>query len=1847
MSEYWFETKNLYMNLLDRPPLKEKYLKKPSPKYIFCLIINTLKITGFPLGLFSEEEQSLEYFLEDVENKRIFLTKVIELTEIIIKENFGINIDNILKGKECDKTHKFLQNLYNIATSGVDYSSVIEKYLIDNNYNLSWIKGKNNSGNARYIYWIDGKDENDTNENHENNNDFDNLKKSLNENSEFRFISKLEPRNLKTLNDVFGELRIKDYEIVFIIINEALYSDYYYRLKRYRNIIKCIPITIILTSEDIKKRIKNHIKIHYFSEEVYSSINDAFFNFGGVSSDYNSCLDFISNFVITMKKEFNPRQTPRSNFNGCLTFEYINSLNQLIVPILYNEMLNEDIKVSDNEVQYFKYLLLNRHGEKAISNLIHPLLYVKDMPHEILAKYFAKAYTEETSFYKEMNNSLMKQNVKEYEAFIRIMYEGLANKSLSISEDNKLFRGSYMSRNEMNAIIKKFEEYQQKKEKDLPSFLLYSRCFLSFSKIESVAKGFLGNNNDVTYAVYFILENHDDILNKYSSNADITYLSAFQSEQEVLFFPYTSFCLKSIEHKEIKNDDGEVIKNYVEVQLDYLGRYDKALELFSKDEFIKNEVIEEFVDCFNQQNYSKQLLNANIIKSKQKGKDTNKNYVFEKMMEKIEDKYDLKVNQESNGKNLDKYSEYIDVNEINKVHNKNIAKDELEEIPPIQEIIVESNPRIFFINFAPSKYFTTRWIGNYNMDNQRHGIGKEYNIDNYLLFDGEYEKGQKNSGKEYYIMNKLNKGDQEDLNDKNNLKFKGDYQYGKWYKGILYDMINNNEYNIESGNGVIKEYYENGCLAYEGELKDGNKSGKGKIYNIEGSLIYDGKLNNGIKVGKGKEYDSNRNLIFEGTFVNGKIFKTSKINRYNELGELIYQKDDDEEKNFLSIKDYKNNIMIKYGIWVMEKLDKEEKRKSVKSNNSSSQNIKNLSKKREKIIFKKLKFEEEENDGKNGKVQEYDLNDNLVFEGEYKDGQRYNGTYIVRMISKIYYFIIERGIFVQKKVEEINKNDLIYEGDCENGEGKILNVDGKILFIGKFENKLKKKGKEFNENKKLIFDGEYFNGNIYNGKGKEFLKNELVFKGDYQQGIKYKGTGKEYSKKHILLFDGEYDEGQKIEGKEYFKHGGIKFDGLYKNSNYSKGKEYNYDTQLIFDGRYNNGKRWKGKGKEFNKIDKELIYEGEYDFGLKSNGKIIIKKKQRSNKNNIIFEGYYLNGEKYKGIEYNKSENSIFEGEFKKGVKFKGKEYYYYKNDILKFQGEYQNGIKYKGKEYDYGRLIFDGTFDNGKKNYGKEYDVETGIMLFEGSYDNGIKSHGKEYDKDRNLIFDGEYKNGKIWTGKIIEYKCDNCYITDGNYKEGKLQDGKVKIFDINNMLIFDGEYRNGNEYKGKSFEYNDLGQLVFIFDFDFGDKNLNTEIKYSTDKNNKTLIYQYLHNEYTKSYYKKELIFEGELKDRKRWNGTGKEYNYQDEELIFEGEYKMGKRWNGKGKEFNDKNELIYQGEYKKGKRWNGEGKEYDKKGRLIYDGKYVNGLNDKGLEYNDTNIDIDDENENKYDKEYDDDGQLIFEGEFKNGLRYKGKEYDDGMLVFNGEYKNEKRWNGKGIEYDSLNNQIFEGEYKEGKKWKGKGNDYNSYGGLLFEKEYNNGMIIKEVEYNLEGKKIFEGEYQNNEKYKGKEYNDFGELIFEGEYKDNERFEGKGKNNLFEFNYINGLIESQNIVVYDYINHELFIGEYKNGEKYNGILRTYFDDISYILKREVEVKEASITGYGKEYYGNQKLKYEGHYENGKKNGEGVLYYRLSGYINYIGNFKDGKKDGQGKEYDNWGNLIYEGLFSNDKRI
>ena len=81
MEVSWQKTKSLFTQIIKEPPLKEKFLKRPSPKYIFELVMNTMKSTGFPKGLFTIEEQSIDYFMANVDHKRAFFRKLIDITQ--------------------------------------------------------------------------------------------------------------------------------------------------------------------------------------------------------------------------------------------------------------------------------------------------------------------------------------------------------------------------------------------------------------------------------------------------------------------------------------------------------------------------------------------------------------------------------------------------------------------------------------------------------------------------------------------------------------------------------------------------------------------------------------------------------------------------------------------------------------------------------------------------------------------------------------------------------------------------------------------------------------------------------------------------------------------------------------------------------------------------------------------------------------------------------------------------------------------------------------------------------------------------------------------------------------------------------------------------------------------------------------------------------------------------------------------------------------------------------------------------------------------------------------------------------------------------------------------------------------------------------------------------------------------------------------------------------------------------------------------------------------------------------------------------------------------------------------
>ena len=79
-----------------------------------------------------------------------------------------------------------------------------------------------------------------------------------------------------------------------------------------------------------------------------------------------------------------------------------------------------------------KYIQKN-FKEEQIQKFIIPMLYIENYPREIISKFFARMYTEETSFYRLINIALMKKE-KDYDTFVKVMYEGLYMDLYSIVE---------------------------------------------------------------------------------------------------------------------------------------------------------------------------------------------------------------------------------------------------------------------------------------------------------------------------------------------------------------------------------------------------------------------------------------------------------------------------------------------------------------------------------------------------------------------------------------------------------------------------------------------------------------------------------------------------------------------------------------------------------------------------------------------------------------------------------------------------------------------------------------------------------------------------------------------------------------------------------------------------------------------------------------------------------------------------------------------------------------------------------------------------------------------------------------------------------------------------------------------------------------------------------------------------------------------------------------------------------------------------------------------------------------------------------------------------------------------
>jgi hypothetical protein len=124
-------------------------------------------------------------------------------------------------------------------------------------------------------------------------------------------------------------------------------------------------------------------KKYYLTDEIFDSINNRFYNLGGVVSDFESCINFIFNYYLCSQNKLEIETIEKSSYDECITFECVYSINQLFFPLLFHDLMCEE-KVSDNEIQIFLNYLLINHRENKILDLIFLIFYIKDIPQEII-----------------------------------------------------------------------------------------------------------------------------------------------------------------------------------------------------------------------------------------------------------------------------------------------------------------------------------------------------------------------------------------------------------------------------------------------------------------------------------------------------------------------------------------------------------------------------------------------------------------------------------------------------------------------------------------------------------------------------------------------------------------------------------------------------------------------------------------------------------------------------------------------------------------------------------------------------------------------------------------------------------------------------------------------------------------------------------------------------------------------------------------------------------------------------------------------------------------------------------------------------------------------------------------------------------------------------------------------------------------------------------------------------------------------------------------------------------------------------------------------------------------------
>ena len=495
-------------------------------------------------------------------------------------------------------------------------------------------------------------------------------------------LDSLNIKIIKNLNEAINHLKKTKFKQIKLILTEEIYSKFVQKYKE--NLVNMnfsLTVYIYKITEEGKIIFNNNYNsnnnnnnINYINNndnKEYTTYEEILFEFGGIIND----LDELENILKLGKDILEYEETKKDTFDipVQLTFEFIDNKTKLLLPLSFKSLI--DKAANDNMIEYTNTIFDVYSHNSDIRKLLNDIQSFNNITIENLSKFYAKFYTIESGFYRDINESLRLNNVEKFLTFIRTLYEGVRLKALPLACDNVLYRGTKISKLE----IEKIQDNIKNKIENLPGLIAFSKPFLSFTKEREVATRFISPNyNNNLTNVLFVLEKDNDVGYNLSTHCDLENLSFFPGEKEVLFFPFSSFEIKDIKEIELGGEEG------YEIRLLYLGKYLKDIENDPNIIMDENDIPDS--------EFKKQLIDFGLIKKEKIEKMNPKELIkkFKKFENAINNntinsiKGEINIDSNNTNKNIqiinsfENYQRTRNV-ELNENDNINMNEQEIKE----------------------------------------------------------------------------------------------------------------------------------------------------------------------------------------------------------------------------------------------------------------------------------------------------------------------------------------------------------------------------------------------------------------------------------------------------------------------------------------------------------------------------------------------------------------------------------------------------------------------------------------------------------------------------------------------------------------------------------------------------------------------------------------------------------------------------------------------------------------------------------------------------------------------------------------------------------------------------------------------------------------------------------------------------------------------------------------------------------------------------------------------------------------------------------------------------------------